>query len=182
MHPLSIAVLVLGLSACSPRFNWREMRLDSSGLVALLPCKPDRGSRTLPIAPTAPTALITSTAPTELVLHMVACETQGALFAVSFTELKSPEQVLPTLAQWRLATLSQLRAQISSAQALGVKGAIPLPQTELLLAQGVRADGSSVQAQLLWFASGTRIFHAVVYSDKVKPEVTQTFFAGLQLQ
>lgn len=173
MHLLSIIVLTLGLSACSPSFNWREVRLDGAGLVALLPCKPDRGSRTLSIA---------ATAPTELVLNMAACEIEGVLFAVSYTELKSPDQVLAALAQWRSVTLGQLRAQVSSAQAFGVKGAIPLPQTELLMAQGLRADGSAVRAQLLWFAKGTRVFHAVVYFDKVTPEVTQTFFAGLQLQ
>ncbi|MFZ2738771.1 MAG: hypothetical protein WBI20_07490 [Burkholderiaceae bacterium] len=172
MHFLSITVLfvVLGLGACSPSFNWREVRLDDSGLLALLPCKPDRGSRLLPVAAT------------ERVIHMAGCEAGGALFAVSTTELSSPDQLLPVLNQWRHATLSQLRAQVSSAQVFVVKGAIPLPQSELLLAQGVRADGSAVQAQLLWFARGSRIFNAVVYSDTVKPDVAQTFFASLQLQ
>jgi len=46
--PILAAVLVL--AACSPELNWREVRADPTALTVLLPCKPDRGTRTVPLA------------------------------------------------------------------------------------------------------------------------------------
>ena len=45
-----LAAALLGLAACSPTFNWREVRVESAPLKAMLPCKPDRGSRAVPMA------------------------------------------------------------------------------------------------------------------------------------
>ena len=42
---LAAAVLA---AACSPVFNWREVPVGES-LVAMLPCKPDRAERSLPM-------------------------------------------------------------------------------------------------------------------------------------
>jgi hypothetical protein len=38
------------LAACSPTFDRREVRTGQGGLMAMLPCKPDKGSRTVPTA------------------------------------------------------------------------------------------------------------------------------------
>ena len=54
--------------ACSPVFNWREVPVGES-LVAMLPCKPDRAERSLPMgAATVP-------------IDMAGCEAGGATFA-----------------------------------------------------------------------------------------------------
>ena len=46
-------------------------------------------------------------------------------------------------------------------------------------------DGAAVTAQAVWFARAAgpevRLFHAVVYSQKPRPEVAEQFFAGLAL-
>ena len=36
---------LVALAACSPRYDWREARLDAGELTALLPCKPDHATR-----------------------------------------------------------------------------------------------------------------------------------------
>ena len=65
------------------------------------------------------------------------------------------------------------------------RGALPLPQSLRTVAPGQRADGSAVTAQAVWFARAAgpevRLFHAVVYSQKPRPEVAEQFFAGLAL-
>ena len=38
------------LAACSPTFNWREVRAEPTALKAMLPCKPDKGARNVPMA------------------------------------------------------------------------------------------------------------------------------------
>ena len=90
-----------GLAACNPTFNWREVRADSSALVALLPCKPDRGTRTVPLAGR----------PTEL--QMVGCESGGATFALAKADVADAAQAGSTLAQWRVITLANARAGVT---------------------------------------------------------------------
>lgn len=167
--PTAVLLGSLVLSACSPTFNWREVRLEASPLEALLPCKPDRGTRTIPLAGQ------------EVALHMVGCEAGGAMFAVAYADLESPDQVREALTQWKAATLANMKAPVSSAQPFVPKGATFLPQSEQVVATGIRPDGSTVVAQAVWFARGAQVFHAVVYADKANPEVAKAFFAGLHL-
>lgn len=173
MHYFLLAAALLGnlvLSACSPTFNWREVRLDASPLVALLPCKPDRAARVIPLGGE------------EVELHMVGCEAGDAMFAVAYADLKSADKVVLALTQWKAATLANMHALASTGKPFLPKGATLLPQSEQIVATGTRPDGSAVVAQAVWFASGDQVFHAVVYADKPSPEATQTFFSGLKLQ
>ena len=66
------------------------------------------------------------------------------------------------------------------------KGALPLPQSVRTVVQGQRADGSPVFAQGVWFARAVgpqmRLYHAVVYTGKPRPELADQFFAGMVLQ
>ena len=47
--PAAAALLAVAASACSPTFNWREVRAEPASLKVLLPCKPDKGSRRGPL-------------------------------------------------------------------------------------------------------------------------------------
>ena len=51
-RPFTAAALLCAaaLTACSPTFNWREVRAEGAGLKAVLPCKPDKSERTVPMA------------------------------------------------------------------------------------------------------------------------------------
>jgi hypothetical protein len=64
-------VAVTLLSACTPTFNWREVRFEEDVLVALLPCKPDRAERSVPFAGV------------DRRMQVMGCESGGAMFAVS---------------------------------------------------------------------------------------------------
>ena len=88
----------------------------------------------------------------------------------------------------RAAVLARLGPQAATSAAdtpYTPRGALPLPQSLRTVAQGQRADGSAVTAQAVWFARAAgpevRLFHAVVYSQKPRPEVADQFFAGLAL-
>ena len=53
------------------------------------------------------------------------------------------------------------------------------------VAQAQRADGAAVTVQGVWFARAmgpqVRLYHAVVYTAKPRPDVADAFFAGLTL-
>jgi hypothetical protein len=69
-----VAALAL-LAACSPTFNWREVRVASTALKAMMPCKPDKGVRTVPMAGR------------QVELEAWGCDAGGATFAVLFADI-----------------------------------------------------------------------------------------------
>lgn len=172
---IGAACALLGLAACSPALNWRTVPLPEAALTITLPCKPDHATRSVELAG----------APVDL--SMVGCEADGATFAVSHATLADPAQAGAALAHWHAAVLARLggtQAQTGE-QPFVPRGALPLPQSVRAVAQGQGPDGRAVAAQAVWFARSVgpqmRLYHAVVYTPKPRPEVADTFFTGLVL-
>lgn len=165
-----VPVLMAALAGCSPALNWRETPLDAAGAVALLPCKPDHGSR--------PQSL----AGHELTLNMQGCETAGALFVLASTELPQPARALPVQVQWQANLLGNMQAQQSANMPYAIAGAAGPLEPVLLQAQGKRPDGTAVQVQAVWFAKEKRLYHAAIYAEKIRPEMTEMFMGGLKLK
>ncbi len=160
-----IAVILLGLGACSPALNWRSVALGELALT--LPCKPDRAQRTVPLGSQ------------NLDMEMVGCEADGALFAVSRVGVPLGGDAEQLQAWWQAASLQQMKAQgspvltplSSSAQALALRG---------MTASGQAADGHAVQARLAWVAAGADVYHFAVYAARITPEMAEPFFEGVK--
>lgn len=169
MLPPAFAAALLSLAACSPTFNWREVRVESVPLKAMLPCKPDKAARTVPMAGR------------QVELRVLGCDAGGATFALLTGDVVDPLRAGEVLAQWRAATLANLRSPAGNAQDRPFlpAGAMALPQSLRVSAAGERGDGSKVESQAVYFARGSRVVQAVVYADQVPAEAAETFFAGL---
>jgi hypothetical protein len=50
------------------------------------------------------------------------------------------------------------------------------------LATGKRANGQAVSSQAAYFALGSQVFQAVMYADKISPDIAETFFSGLKFE
>lgn len=174
---LPAAAAALLVSGCSPALNWRTVPLPEAALTITLPCKPDQATRQVELAG----------APVELA--MVGCDADGATFAVSHAALADPAMVGAALTHWRSAVLANLGPGAAAAAVdapYTPKGVLPVPQSLRTTVQGQRADGTAVIAQGVWFARAVgpqvRLYHAVVYTAKPRPEVADQFFSGLALQ
>lgn len=168
-----IALLALAaLAACSPAFNWRELRPEGTRLSLLLPCKPDKAQKMVPLSG-QPTAL-----------SMLGCDAGGATFAVSFAELGSSEKASAVLSLWQDLALANMKAVPGSRQLLplAVAGAAAGVPVVRLQAQGQRADGSAVSGQAAYFAQGPQLFQVVMYAPKIDAEVAETFFSSLKFE
>ncbi len=170
------AVLFLGSSllACSPGLNWRDVRPAQSPLLALFPCKPDAAERNLPLGDQ------------EVLVKMLVCEADGALFTLASTDVKSASKLAETLELWRKATLTQMKAGASNVTPFALKGALALPQASKVVAKGNKPDGSALTVHSAWFAVGTTVFQAAVYFSResvgASGAVAETYFSGLRLQ
>lgn len=169
------AVLLLGLFllACSPGLNWREVRPDQVPLSALFPCKPEAAERRLPLGEK------------DIVVKMLVCEADGAVFTLGYAELKPDLQQGDLLDLWRKATLSQMKAKTLTPMPFVLKGALPVPPLGVV-AQGSRPDGSALAVHASWFAVGSTVFQASIYFSREVPQansaVAETFFSGLKIQ
>ena len=166
----AVLLLALAAGACSPTFNWREVRVESTSLKAMLPCKPDKGMRRVAMG----------TAQVEL--SGIGCETGGATFAVLHAELGDPARADEVLAQWNRATLANLHGSVTGTRPFTLPGATPLAAAQRISAAGQRADGTPVRGEAAYFARGSQVFQAVVYAGDPKPEWLQPFFDGLKFE
>ena len=118
---------------------------------------------------------------------------------MSYATLTDPARAGVALEHWRAATLARIGVAVPAANAPASgaaapaqmqpfvpAGAMALPQAVRTTVQGQRPDGTPVTAHAAWFAralgSEVRVYHAVVFADKARPAVADTFFAGLELR
>lgn len=154
------------LAACSPALNWREVRPEGTRLALLLPCKPDKAEKPVPLGgPATP-------------LSMLGCDAGDATFAVAVAQLADAAQAASVLEQWNSLTLANMKA--GSAQVAPLK--VPGASAVLVTAQGQRADGTPVSGQAAYFAQGAQLFQVVLYSARIAPEVAETFFSSLKFE
>lgn len=184
----SVLMAMLVLAACSPSFNWRDVRPPNTRLSLLLPCKPDKAQKMVPLGG-QPTAL-----------NMLGCDASGATFAVAVADLGDrgdASQVASVLTVWQNLTLANMKAPLPGAPsaapslspsqptqrlALKVPGADLQPPAVLLKAIGLRADGTRVTGHAAYFSQGAQVFQVVVYADTLSPEVSETFFSSLKFE
>jgi hypothetical protein len=170
-RPLTaVLAIATALVACSPTFNWREVRTESDSLLALMPCKPQKASHPVPMAGH------------EVELAVLGCDTGGATFAILQADIGDPLRAGEVLGQWKTATLANLRSTTSVETPFRPPGALGLRQSLQVVASGRRPDGSAVESHAAYFAHGSYVFQAVIYTDRLQPAVAQTFFSGLRLE
>ncbi|MEO5670751.1 MAG: hypothetical protein ABIR26_08690 [Ramlibacter sp.] len=171
LRPISTAIVFAAiLAACSPTFNWREVRVQPAGMKALMPCKPESETRVVPMAGR------------DVDLVVLGCETGGATFALLFADLGNGGRANEVLGQWKKATLANLRGVAAREVPFRPPGALALPASQQAVVVGQRADGSKVESHAAYFAHRTHVFQAVIYSGTLKPEVAETFFSGISFE
>lgn len=161
-RPLATVALALFAAACTPTLNWREVPIGP--VHAMLPCKPDHGTRTVRLMEQ------------DWEMHMTGCEAGGALYAISYLQLADTAMASAMTQVWRQSALLRMHAAPPADAALAPRSGANAASVQ---ARGRQTDGSAVQAQLHWFLVGTQLFHAAVYAPRLSPEMTEPFFAEL---
>lgn len=162
------AIALTALAACNPTFNWRDVRFENAGLALLMPCKPDKAQRTVPMAGQ------------QTELNLLSCDAGGVTFAVTVADVKDASKVTGVQVQWQSVWLANIKAQPSAGTALKLPG---LPGGGVIMkATGQRANGQAVSSQAAYFAQGAQVFQAVMYADTIAPDVADTFFSGLKFE
>lgn len=165
---LAILVLTGALEGCSPRLDWREVRLPDSGLVALLPCRPASQARRLVLAAS------------EVEMSMLACTGDSVVYAIASADVIQPARVGTALAELQAAAARNLGAPPQAPGAFNVPGATPHAQTGMTTFTGMLGDGRRVEEKVAIFARGTRVYQATMLGASVEAEASEAFFGGLR--
>jgi hypothetical protein len=169
-----LVLLAIALGACSPVFNWREVPIADDGLVALLPCKPDRATRNLPLGGGSASVSV----------DMTGCEAGGATFAVAHATAEDAAQAESWMRAWRSATHNQLAGAVIVETPATLPRAAALPAPVRLEARQEGAGGPG-PAHILWFvqqgAGKTALYQATVLGRPASADPPALFFEGLRL-
>ncbi len=155
------------LLACSPTYNWRQVRPADFALHALLPCKPQAAQRTV--------GLGEQTAE----LHMLSCDAGGLTFALSALRMPNNMNGEAVLQGWKQASLASLKLPLDKALVWQLPVQPKVAATGWR-AEGARHDGTAVTAHAVMLVHGSEVFQVAVYGV-VAPEVLTELLEGLQL-
>lgn len=162
-----VAGLVLGLSACSPSLDWREVRAEGGALTVWLPCKPQRRVRDLDLAGK------------RVSMEMLGCRAEGSTWGLTSADVGEASRVEPALEALRKARSENLGApEVASAVELP-SGAGRRPALGLRIV-GRDAQGEPAVERSLIFSGGTQVFHLAVIGREPSPDALDSFFGQLR--
>ena len=166
---VGICAAALGLSACSPPLDWRQVRPEGWGLVLAMPCRPAAQTRQVALA--GPT----------VELHLLACAADGHTFAVVSADVADPRRVGPALLALAAAARANVQGTASRDRPAAVAGMTPQPAARRWRLSGQLPDGQSVQEQVLVFSHGTRVFRATLAGPVAGDALAAAFFDAIEV-
>ena len=168
----AVAIAMLTASGCSPALNWREVRLEGPGLVAMFPCRPVAQTRNVVLAGHA------------LAPRLDACESGGGTYAVMAVDARDPAEVNAVLKSLRDTSLAKLDApQSASATSAGwqVAGMTPQAASGRWTMTHARDGETLVRMDTALFARGTWVVQASVIGPATATDrEREPFFEGLR--
>jgi hypothetical protein len=163
-----LALLLAGLTACSPTLDWREFVPEGSELGVTFPCRTDRHARPVMMAGA------------KVQMEMLVCSAGDATYAVSFFDVADPARVSTTLVEWRSAAVRNVQGEAPQRSPWQLKGMTPNDESGRLSVAGRLPDGAPVQEHAVFFVRGLRVYSATVIGTKPAPQAVETFFGGLK--
>lgn len=163
-----LLAMLFVLGACSPKFNWREVRPQDGHFVIMLPAKPDTFSREVNIGGNL------------VAMTMTAAEIDGVTFAIGSAVLPDAGTAAIALTAMKTALVRNINGTIArEAASAAHSSAIEVEAVETLPPNHTR------QPRLLiahFIAKGTRVYQLVVVGpeQKLSREAADTFFASFK--
>ncbi len=173
-----VAATVL-LAACSPKFDWREVRSADGGFVVHLPDKPQTVARAIDFDGDRIEMTMTSTGvgPTMFAVGVARLPAQATADAAA---------VGRTVAFFRDALVRNIGGQVTAARPapLAATGGRTLRAAESVAAQGrIGADGRAAQLAVRFYVADDRLYQVVALGaeGELSDDVLETFFSSFRL-
>jgi hypothetical protein len=164
------AALVFLLLACTPKFDWREVRGTGAPYSVMLPAKPASQARPINLDGV------------QVLMTMTAAEAGDLTFAVGTAELPDPAAAQSALAAMKTALVRNIRGTIRHEKTLSVDTASAAIEID---AAGPASAATSDQPRVLvarFIAKDRRVYQLVVTGSEraVSQEAIDTFFTSFK--
>lgn len=165
---------LLLLSACSPKYDWREIRSDNAPYVIALPTKPTTHTRDIDLKGI------------KVSMTMVASEVDGVTFAVGSAELPDATQAQISLAAMKTAMINNIGGTVKQEKVLPMPQSINAPGTVAFTeieALGATANGQNRILFARFLAKEKRVYQLIVVGPEksISRDVATTFFSSFKL-
>lgn len=169
LHLVCMAGLVL-LAACSPKFDWREVRGAGAPYIATLPGKPASHTRQIDLDGLPVTMTMTAT------------EVDDVVFAIGAAELKDPMQTPKALHAMKTALIKNIGGTVKQEKS-SAPGVVPIMIE--IEASGPAGPNTGSQPRLLlarFFGKDKFIYQVVVVGNEkaVSRDAVDTFFTSFK--
>lgn len=159
------------LTACSPKYDWREVRGEGAPFLVVLPAKPLSHTRTIDLGGV------------QAAMTMTAAEAEGATFAVGSAELPDAAHAQKAILSMKTALVRNIGGTIRREKA-SAAGAVPT--TIDIEASGPPSTDSDGQGRLLlarFIAQDKRVYQLVVLGKEkdIERDAADTFFTSFKL-
>ena len=168
-----IASLLL-LSACSPKFDWREVRSETASYIVALPTKPTTYTRKIDLKGIP------------VSMTMIASEVDGITFAVGSAALPDAVQAQVSLMAMKTAMVNNIGGNIKQEKVLTMPQSMNNPGTVAFTeieAIGATTNGQNRVLFARFLAKETHVYQLIVIGPEksVSRDVVTTFFSSFKL-
>jgi hypothetical protein len=158
---LAAVACAIGVTGCSPTFDWREQRLGGQGLIVLLPCRPQLDERMVPLGGVPVT------------MRLAACTAGGLTWAAAEVEPAAGQAPSAAMQALHAAAARNVGAASHEAAASTPDGGGRWTFT------GHRADGRATTLRLALLARGRSVVQlSVIGSAAPAGDALDTFFGA----
>lgn len=162
--------LAIGIVACAPAMDWRQMQPEGWGLSVALPCRPASHSRQVSLAGRS------------VDLTLMACTAEGHTYAIASAMLDDPAAVPAALQALGQAARVNVKGVVEHEGAAQVPGMTPHPQARQWRLRGHLPDGTAVTSQSMVFGHGLRVFQATVVGPQADDLLARSFFERIEVR
>lgn len=155
---LLLLLLAVTLSACSPKYDWRDYRSQDAPYSVLFPGKPAKQTRTVKLGQL------------DVSMSMAAADIDGVIFAIGSATLADAAQAPAAVAAMRTAMVNNIGGTVASDTLLD-NGA-----------QQVDASGRGMRLIGRFMSKDRRVYQVVVIGapQKIDAETVETFFSSFK--
>ncbi|MDQ7968970.1 MAG: hypothetical protein REI95_04940 [Oxalicibacterium faecigallinarum] len=175
LRKLTLPFWLVLLTACSPAFDWREVRNEEFGYLIMMPARPTTVTRDINLDG----AIIR--------MSMTATEVDKLTFAVGSATIPAPNNPQTALESMKTALIRNIRGTIIEESTFTMPHTIN-GQKRLLAVLYVHAKGTAIDnqprtLQARFVAQGNRVYQIVMTGpeEKMTRDVSDIYFSSLQL-
>lgn len=162
------------LSACSPKFDWRDYRSGDAPYAVLFPAKPATHTRTINLDGE------------QVKMTMAAAEIDGVMFAVGSAQLPDPAKAQLAAVAMKSALVRNISGTVTSDKVTATSsgnGSLKGQQTILEVEATGAQKGESMRLIGRFIAKDTRIYQVIVVGREkhMETEAVDTFLSSFKL-